>query len=103
MARRRDEAWEALVRETRANPEIERGSLNTALRAIKAAAEVEGLLPDDLPAEISLRAAAYRKTFPGMTLTPNALAKHWFRVVAETDDRSPTQRKLDELRRRDDS
>lgn len=103
MARERDLAWEALVEETKANPAMERGALNQALRAIREAAATEGLLEEDVPAEIRLRAAAYRRTFAGLTLTPTALAKHWFRVVAQIDDRSASQRRLDELRGRDDS
>lgn len=100
--RQRDLAWEALVRETAANPAMERGALNVALKAIREAAYSEGLMEDGLPEEIRLRAIAYRETFPGITLTPTALAKHWFRVMVkdETAGRSPQQRALDELRRK---
>ena len=74
--RQRDLAWEALVRETSANPAMERGQLNTALRAIREAAFSEGLTEDGLPEEIRLRADAYRRMWPMLTLTPTALAKH---------------------------
>lgn len=96
--RERDFSWEALVRETHANPAMERGALNAALAAIREAAFSEGLMEDGLPEEIRLRAEAYRRTFPGLTLTPTALAKHWFRVMVKADDRSPQQRALDHLR-----
>lgn len=101
MARERDLAWEALVRATRANPAMERGALNAALAAIKEAAQVEGLHPDELPAEIERRAEAYQSgAFQGLTLTPTALAKHWFRVLVRPDGRSASERALDEVRRR---
>lgn len=81
-----DLAWEALVRETAANPAAERGALNAALKAIREAAASEGILEDDaVAAEIVRRADAYRRTFRGLTLTPNALAKHWFRVVVSSE------------------
>ncbi len=80
MQRPTDEAWEALVRETLAHPDLERGQLNTALRAIRKAAAEEGI--EDVPGEIRRRADGYRATFPNCSLTPIALAKHWYRVVA---------------------
>lgn len=101
MSRDRDEAWEALVRETAANPAMERGPLNAALKAIREAAFSEGIGEDGLPTEIRLRADAYRERWPHLTLTPTALARHWFRVIAPVPQpRTPTQRALDELRGR---
>jgi hypothetical protein len=97
--RERDLAWEALVKETAANPAMERGALNTALRAIREAAFTEGLTEEGLPAEIGLRCAAYRRTFPNLTLTPTALAKHWFRVMVQPEEQSAKQRQLEQLRR----
>lgn len=92
-------AWEALVRATHANPAFERGALNSALRAIREAAHSEGLHEDSLPAEIERRAQAYGRTFAGMTLTPTALAKHWFRVLHEPAAKiSPQEQMLNELR-----
>ena len=76
-----DLCWEALVDETRAVPEIERGQLNVALRAIRACCQRDGIHPDSVPQEIHLRAAAYRRTFKNCSLTPMALAKHWQRVM----------------------
>ena len=78
-----DLVWEALVEETQAVPEVERGSLNTARRAIVAASQREGILPEDLPNEIRVRAKAYRHVMGGCTLTPMALAKHWRRCVVQ--------------------
>jgi hypothetical protein len=101
MSRERDLAWEALVRETAANPAIERGQLNVALKAIREAAFTEGLMEEGLPEEIGLRAQAYRRTFPGLVLTPLALAKHWHRVMVQgSQPTTATERTLDELRRR---
>jgi len=100
VERPRDFAWEALVRVTHANPAFERGKLNVALRAIREAAHTEGLHEDSLPAQIELRGQAYRETFPGISLTPTALARHWFRVLAPTTSEiSSQQRAIDELRR----
>lgn len=75
----RDLAWEALVRVTHANPAMERGQLNAALKAIREACDLSN---DLLALEIEMHAEAYHRTFPGLTLTPTALAKHWFRVMA---------------------
>lgn len=98
--RRIDLAWESLVRETAANPAMERGPLNVALRAIREAAFSEGLTEEGIPEEIVLRCAAYRRTFPNLTLTPTALAKHWFRVMVEQQaEQSDKQRQLDQMRR----
>lgn len=96
--RERDLAWEALVRETHANPAMERGALNTALKAIREAAYSEGLMEDGIPVEIQLRAQAYRETFPGLALTPTALAKHWFRVMVKPEARSSQQQAIERLR-----
>lgn len=99
MARPRDYAFEALVRATHANVAMERGKLNGALAAIREAWETEGGHPGDLPQEIERRAQAYHDTWPMLTITPSALATHWFRVMAEKQRRSPTERAIDELRR----
>jgi hypothetical protein len=85
---RRDLAWEALVRVTHANPAVERGVLNAALKAIRepcASPAGGGILDDGMVAvEIESHAELYRQTFPGIVLTPMALAKHWFRVQQGT-------------------
>jgi hypothetical protein len=96
VARQPDLAFEALERVTHSNRMMERGKLNTALKAIRYAWAQEGGLPEDLPWEIELRAEAYHRKWPGLTLTPTALATHWFRVVAE---QSGHQQALNELRR----
>lgn len=102
MAERpRDLAWEALVRATHANPHMERGKLNAALKAIREAAHGpggEGIHPDELPAEIERRADAYRDKWPNLTLTPTALATHWFRVLVTPQQRSRQEEELRKLR-----
>ena len=97
-ARPPDLAFDALVEATRAIPEMERGKINIALAAIKAAWQREGFMPEDLPDEIRRRAVAYETTMQGMLLTPTALATHWNRVVTDNKPRS-VQQSLDELRR----
>lgn len=100
-ARERDLAWEALVRETHANPAMGRGMINAALKAIRAAWELEGGLPDDLHEEIVRRADAYRIMWPTMSLTPTALAVHWHRVIAQrAPARTPQQQAFDAARER---
>jgi hypothetical protein len=80
--RKPDLCWEALVRETAANPDVDRMRLNVALKAIRSAAAREGFADDaELAREISLRAQAYRRVMNGCTLTPLALARHWYRVM----------------------
>ena len=97
--RKTDVCWEALVRETAANPAMERGQLNTALRAIREAAFSEGLVDDEsLAAEIPLRAQAYRNKMPNCSLTPTALAKHWFRVMVTQSTASVEEQALARLR-----
>jgi hypothetical protein len=100
MTRKRDLAWEALVEATRSNPEMERGRLNTALKAIRWASMQEGIHDDDLPDEIHRRAEAYERRWPNLTLTSTALATHWRRVLASPAAASQEQRKIDEMRGR---
>lgn len=88
MPRRVDLAWETLVRETGSNPHVERGELNTALKAIRAACADEGIDEADIPAAIERRAMEYRLMFPRLAMTSMALARHWFRVVTTADDDS---------------
>lgn len=99
MTRAPDLAFEALERVTHANRMMERGKLNTALAAIRYAWENEGGLPEDLPREIELRADAYRVMWPMLTLTPTALATHWYRVVAQRETKTQQQKAIDELRK----
>lgn len=99
MPRAKDLAWEALVEVTNANEAMERGRLNTALKAIKHAWHTEGGRPEDLAEEIPRRAQAYRTLWPGMSLTPTALAVHWKRVMAEQANQQQGARKLiDEMK-----
>ena len=78
----RDYAYEALAEITSTDWAVGRGELNAALRDIRKQADI----PDSylLGAEIHERAKMYRQVFPGIALTPNALAKHWQRVEAES-------------------
>jgi hypothetical protein len=79
---KKDPAWEALIEATRAMEEMERGPLNTALKAIRAQCARDGLHEDEIPDEIRRRAQTYRDVeFVGLTITPTALAKHWNRCV----------------------
>ena len=98
-SRERDLAWEALVRETAANPAAERGVLNAALKAIREAAYSEGLTEDGLPEEIRLRANAWRDKWPHLTLTPMGLAKHWFRVMVQPQQAAPSTEIYDAVKR----
>lgn len=97
--RKRDLAFEALVEATLSIPEMERGKINRALAAIRAAWQREGGLEEDLPEEIHRRAQAYRSAWPTLTITATALATHWYRVVAQQGNtRTAQQQALDELR-----
>jgi len=92
-----DHCWETLIQVTGANPYVNRGKLNTALRGIRLACADEGIAKEQIPGEIERRAAAYRKMFAGLTLTPMALATHWFRVVG-ADKLSVEEQALARLR-----
>jgi hypothetical protein len=81
MSRPRDLGWEALVEVTGATVSSERGALNASLSQIREASDE--LTDEELADEIRHRAGVYRKTFPGMALTPTALAKHWERIPLE--------------------
>jgi hypothetical protein len=83
MSRSADLAFEKLVEVTRANPDFERGQLNKALASIRSCCERDGIPADDVAREIGLRAGYYHETFPGLTLTPTALARHWYRVLPQ--------------------
>jgi DNA-binding transcriptional regulator YhcF (GntR family) len=76
--RRRDYAFEALCAVTGTAPtqltETARGLLNKALREIKGAWEGD---PEELPAEIRIRADRYVRQMPKARITATALSKHW--------------------------
>ena len=59
-----------------------RGAVNKALKELR---EI-GATPADLEA----KAAAYRKTWPGMSLTPTALVKHWAQLATKADTKKRT-------------
>lgn len=81
MNRPQDLSWEALVEVTGATVASERGALNAALAQIREASP--DLTDEELAGEIRYRSGTYRKTFPGMALTPTALSKHWERIPIE--------------------
>jgi len=78
----RDYSFEALAEVTKTDWTVGRGELNAALRDIKIQSEIEDSYL--LSCEIHERAKMYRRVFPEIALTPNALAKHWVRVEAES-------------------
>lgn len=84
----RNYSFEALAEVTSTDWNEGRGELNRALKSIREQAEIEDdyLLAD----EIHTRAKMYRQVWPELTLTPNALAKHWLRVFEEAD-KKPAQ------------
>lgn len=84
MGRKPDLAFEALCKATGANEHVDgqRAKINTALKGIRAAWKADGLVEDDLPAEIERRAGEYQRKWPTLTLTPMALAVHWNRLIS---------------------
>jgi DNA-binding transcriptional MocR family regulator len=83
-AKNRDEVFEAVAEACGHNlkslTRTARGQLNKAVKELK---EVEATVQ-----QISGKAAAFRKQYPGMTLTPTALIKHW---AALADESTPTK------------
>lgn len=79
MNRPPDLPFEALAEVTSTDWNVGRGVLNAALRDIRT--QQPGLEDVELANEIVYRATLYRRMFPEITLTPNALAKHWLRVL----------------------
>lgn len=74
--RPRDELWDALV-EALGHPiatDIERGRANRALKSLRGV----GATPDQLHQV----ARAYRRTYPNVALTPQAIEAHWSELVA---------------------
>ena len=82
---RRDFAYEALAEVTASDPSVARGELNAGLRDIRIQEPSLAGLDDSylLSDEIHSRAKMYRALWPGVSLTPTALAKHWVRVKEE--------------------
>ena len=82
MTRQQDLSWEALVSETNAQIPAERGRVNKALSEIRAA--MPDLTDGELATEIVYRAGLYRRLWPEMSLSANALSLNWARVVEES-------------------
>src|SRR5262245_58055135 len=86
--RKTDFSWDALVQATGADPNLERGKLNAALRVLrghpdyKLAVEMHGAEGADkmLALEIPKVAELYRRRWPEVELTPTALARNFKRV-----------------------
>lgn len=69
--RKRDEVWDTLVAVIGYTPRTrtERGAWNSARKQLREA--------DATPQQVRDRAAMYVRRWPGMSLTPSALVKHW--------------------------
>lgn len=69
--RPRDEIWDSLTQELRSQPETktERGRWNAAVKQLRDASAT--------PEQIAARCREYRKRWPGVSLTPTALAANW--------------------------
>lgn len=76
--RPRDEIWDALLALFPAPvlTKTQRGAYNAAVKELKQLGAT--------PAEIRRRAERWGHVFPRATLTPNALVKHWHRLVTGT-------------------
>jgi hypothetical protein len=86
--------WDALVAETQADERVEAGRIAAALRVIRAVMTEDNALGVDphvppemaerlIAQEIRRRAARYRHRWPGVELTPTALAANWSRVMTQ--------------------
>jgi hypothetical protein len=83
--KKRDYAFEALAEVTGSDWTANRGELNAALQSIGLQEPLHS--PDSmaLADEIHKRAKMYRSVYPDLVLTPPALAKHWRRVLEESE------------------
>lgn len=81
MGRARDLGYETLAEVTATDQNEGRGKLNAALASIRR--QSPGLEPELEASTIRQRAVQYRRMWPTMTLTPNALAAHWLRIDEE--------------------
>lgn len=97
-ARPRNLCWDALVRATEANESFSDGRIAAALKAIRAAAQSEGILEEDLPHEIEMRCSNFRKWKPNLMITPTAIAAHWFRISTSVRAQSVEEQTLQRLR-----
>jgi len=96
--RKTDELWDTMLAVCGIDPttltRTARGAVNKALKELR---EI-GATPSDLEA----KAAAYRKTWPGMSLTPTALVKHWAQLATKADTKKRTCECGQPLDRHDD-
>lgn len=77
-----DLAYEALAEVTDSDMNVSRGKLNKALAEIKEQFDYDGV--EELVSEIKARAGLYRRLWPELTLTPNALAQNWHRIFEDS-------------------
>lgn len=98
-----DLAWESLVALMGYSPttKSERGAWNKALADIRQAEN--GSAPDDLAADVLRRGRCYIERWPGIDLSPMALARHWAEMGQPARLRAPpkspltTQRMLERM------
>lgn len=95
-----DPMWDTMLRVCNIDPngltKTARGQINAALKELRDISAT--------PADLEAKAAAYRKTWPEITITPTALVKHWAQLatvrggVAKCDDcRQPLDKHDDEF------
>lgn len=76
VGRARDEVWDALMAacriDTTAIPGPARGAYNRAVRELRSI--------DATPEQIAAKAAAFRRTWPTVSMTPTALVRRWGEV-----------------------
>lgn len=92
MTRPRDYAFEALAEVTGSDWTAARGELNSALASISLQEPQMEPASMTLADEIHRRAKLYREVMDGAILTPNALSKHWRRVLEESEKKKPSER-----------
>jgi hypothetical protein len=81
MTRKRDLSFEALAQVTATDWTVGRGKLNEALSGIRV--QMPEAEDAELAAEILYRAKLYRRVYPTIVLTPQALNQNWLRVLEE--------------------
>lgn len=83
--RRRDEAFEALIKATGGS--VERLTESGRGPANKAMSDIRKASPDVTAEDIWTAVEKYREQFPDSTVTPMAIAKHWDRIAPSEIDR----------------
>lgn len=82
--RKNDPLWDTMLRVCGIDPngltKTARGQINAALKELRDIAAT--------PADLQAKAAAYRKTWPEMSITPTALVKHWGQLAVKAGGRA---------------